>query len=421
MRRSNRILIGGLTAIGLTLTACTTDAPTDDAETEVEQEAETDAGTDDGTAEQADDGSDGGTEEGEFFVREEYERQLAQRDMEPEGDPDTPWMQMIDVDEMVDTSEFAVDGPQDLCFSNASVGNPWRVTGWITMQEQVEVLQDEGVIGEFRTADAADDDNQQISDIQSFINDGDCGAIMISPSTTATLTPAVEEACDSGVPVIVFDRGVNTDCAVTFIHPIGGYAYGATGAEFLVDNLEAGDSVLALRILPGVDVLEHRWGAANDIFSDSDLEVVGVEFTEGDAAQIKDIVTQYLQRGDVDGIWMDAGDGAVAGVEAFEDMGMDYPAFVGEDELGFMRKWDETGMDAVGLSYSNFQWRTPVLAAEMIWNGEEVPAEWVLPQSPVTEDDLGEYLEANSEMPDLHYAKFGGEDLPGFPEAWQDR
>ena len=410
MQRTLR-LTAGLLGLGLVLTACTTDAPTESAQPTPAATEGTETVTD--TA--------GGTPEGEFFVRTDYERELAQRDMTPEGEDATPWLQMIEPVEMVDTSEFVSEGPNTLCFSNASVSNPWRVTGWTTMQQQVEVLQEEGVIGEFRVADAADDDNKQISDIQSFVSDGDCDAIIISPSTTATLTPAVEAACESGAPVIVFDRGVNTDCAVTFIHPIGGYAYGASGAEFLVENLEPGSSVLALRILPGVDVLEHRWGAANDIFSQSDLEVVGVEFTEGDAARIKDVVTQYLQRGDVDGIWMDAGDGAVAAVEAFEDMGEDYPVFVGEDELSFMRKWQDTGMTAIGLSYSNFQWRTPVLAAQMIWAGEEVPAEWVLPQQPVTEDDLEEYLERNAEMPSLHYAKFGGEDLPGYPEAWQGR
>src|SRR5690606_35695089 len=370
-------LTAGLLGLGLVLTACTTDAPTESADPTTAATQDTETETDD---EGGDTDADGGTPEGEFFVRADYERELAQRDMTPEGDDATPWLQMIEPIEMVDTSEFASEGPHTLCFSNASISNPWRVTGWTTMQQQVEVLQAEGVIGEFRVADAADDDNKQISDIESFISDGDCDAIIISPSTTATLTPAVEAACASGAPVIVFDRGVNTDCAVTFIHPIGGYAYGASGAEFLVDNLEPGSKVLALRILPGVDVLEHRWGAANDIFSQNDIEVVGQEFTGGDAAAIKDIVTQYLQRGDVDGIWMDAGDGAVAAVEAFEDMGVDYPVFVGEDELSFMRKWEETGMTAIALTYSNFQWRTPVLAAEMIWNGEEVPAEWVLPQ-----------------------------------------
>ncbi|WP_336922137.1 substrate-binding domain-containing protein [Aquipuribacter sp. SD81] len=416
--------VATLAVATLALAGCSTDTPGEDAaapapvdasagagETGADAGTETDEGTDAGS---------GGPSEGEFFVRENYENQLAQRDVEPEGDPATPWLQAIEP-EYVDTAEYAAEGPQDLCFSNASVSNPWRVTGFITMQEQVAVYQEQGLIGEFRVADAADDDNKQISDIQSFIDAGDCGAIIISPSTTATLTPAVEAACASGVPVIVFDRGVNTDCMTTFIHPIGGYAYGADGAEFLVDNLEPGSTVLALRILPGVDVLENRWAAAQEIFAGSELEVLGDEFTGGDAAQIKDLVTQYIQRGDVDGIWMDAGDGAVAAVEAFEDAGAEYPVMVGEDEMSFLRKWDETGMTAIAPVYSNFQWRTPIEAAVDIFAGEQVPAEWILPQEPVTQDTLQEFLEANAEMPSLHYAKFGGEDLPGYPEAWQDR
>lgn len=402
MRRS-RTLLAAAAVAGLLLAGCTTDDPEDAGQTGAPEE---------GAQERPDD---------EWFVRADYERQLAQRDVTPEGPADQPWLQAIEPD-MVDTTEFASDGgDHTLCFSNASVSNPWRVTGWITMQQQVEVYQDSGDIGEFRVSDAADDDNQQIADIQAFVDAGDCDALIISPSTTATLTPAVETACESGVPVIVFDRGVNTDCMVTFIHPIGGYAYGADAAEFLVDNLEPGSTVLALRILPGVDVLEHRWAAAQEIFGSSELEVLGDEFTGGDGAQIKDIVTQYLQRGSVDGIWMDAGDGAVAAIEAFEDTGNDYPVIAGEDELSFLRKWKDTGITAIAPVYSNFQWRTPIEAAIRIWNGEEVPAEWVLPQEPITEAELDDYLARNADMPSLHYAKFGGEDLPGYPEVWQDR
>ncbi|SDT39942.1 substrate-binding domain-containing protein [Jiangella sp. DSM 45060] len=410
--RTTRALLAAAAAAALTLAACTTDEPSDTAAPEETEAAGEDPGAE---GEEPEDE----TADGEFFVRADYDRQLAQRDIAPEGDPATPWLQAIEP-EYVDTAQYAQDG-NTLCFSNASVSNPWRVTGWITMQQQVEVLQQQGLIGEFRVSDAADDDNKQISDIQAFIDAGDCNAIIISPSTTATLTPAVEAACASGVPVIVFDRGVNTDCMATFIHPIGGYAYGADGAEFLVENLEPGSKVLALRILPGVDVLENRWAAAQEIFADSELEILGDEFTGGDGAEIKNIVTQYLQRGDVDGIWMDAGDGAVAAVEAFEDSGKDYPVMVGEDELSFLRKWQETGMTAVAPVYSNFQWRTPILAATMIWAGEQVPVEWVLPQDEITEDDRDEFLDRNADMPSLHYAKFGGEDLPGFPAAWQDR
>lgn len=409
MRRPNT-LVAIVAALALTMaSACSSDDPEGSPPDGPEEVTTDDAG-----------GDDGGSSDDEFFVQADYDRQLAQRDVEPEGDAAEPWLQAIEPEE-VETTEFAIEGPGTLCFSNASVSNPWRQTGWITMQEQVEILEEEGVIGDFQVADAADDDNKQISDIQAFVDGGECDALIVSPSTTATLTPAVEAACEAGLAVIVFDRGVNTDCMVTFIHPIGGYAYGADGAEFLVENLEPGDTVLALRILPGVDVLENRWAAAEKIFADSELEVLGDEFTEGDGANIKDIVSQYLERGDVNGIWMDAGDGSVAAIEAFEDAGADYPVMVGEDELSFLRKWQETEMTAIAPVYSNFQWRTPILAAQKIWAGEPVPSEWVLPQSPITEEDRDEYLERNEGLPSLHYAKFGGEDMPGFPDAWTDR
>jgi ribose transport system substrate-binding protein len=215
----------------------------------------------------------------------------------------------------------------------------------------------------------------------------------------------------------VFDRGVETDCPVTFIHPIGGYAFGATGAEFINDNVDAGGKVLALRILPGVDVLETRWSAAKVAFDKSDVDVVGVEFTDGDPAKTKSIVSDYIQReGQIDGVWMDAGATSVAAIEAFEDAGVDVPPIVGEDQQDFLQKWKDDGLTAVAPTYSNYQWRTPIIAAVKILNGEEVPKEWVLPQPTITQENLDQYLQPN--MPPLHYALCGCEEMPGFPEKW---
>ena len=299
-----------------------------------------------------------------------------------------------------------------MCFSNAAVDNPWRQVGWRTMQAEVK-LHDE--IANFRAIDAEAKDDKQISDIEELAG-GNCDALIVSPNTTATLTPAVEAACEK-VPVIVFDRGVNTDCPVSFVHPIGGYAFGAEGAEFLIDNVDSGGKVLALRILPGVDVLETRWSAAKVKFDESDLDVVGVEFTDGDAAKTKSIVSDYLQReGQIDGVWMDAGATAVAAMEAFEDNGQEIPPFVGEDQLDFLTKWQEDGLTAVAPTYSNFQWRTAVIAAVKILKGEEVPKEWVLPQPTITQENLDQYVDPD--MPPLHYALCGCEEMPGYPENW---
>ena len=357
-----------------------------------------------------DDGSGTG-EQSEFFVQEDFDRQLAQRDIEPEGPADQPWAQAIEP-EWVDTAQYAKEGPYHICFSNAAVNNPWRVVGFTTMEAEVELHPE---IEEFTHVDAGGSDEQQITDIQDLLGQ-DCDVLIVSPNTTAALTPAVEQACQQ-LPVIVFDRGVTTDCPVTFIHPIGGYAFGADAAEFLVDTVEPGGNILALRILPGVDVLETRWSAAKVIFDQSELNVVGVEFTEGDVATTKSIVTDYIDRyGSLDGIWMDAGATALGAIEAFEDFGLDVPPITGEDQQDFLRKWKDDGLTAAAPTYPTYQWRTPIIAAMQILAGEQVPKEWVLPQPLITSENLDQYLQPN--MPPLHYALCGCENMPGFPERW---
>jgi len=364
-------------------------------------------------------GSSNNPDEVVWFDQALFDAQSAQLTATPEGPEGQPWLQYIDA-EMIDTAEYKADGPKKVCFSNASIGNPWRQTGWITMNEQLKVLQESGAISEMETRDAQDSDDTQIADIDYFIGEGNCDAFIISPNSTAAMTPAVERACETGKPVIVFDRGVQTDCQTTFIHPVGGFGWGIESADFLVENLEEGNKVVALRILPGVDVLEQRWAAAEKIFEENGIDAVDY-FTGADPSEIKKIISDELAKGDVHGIWMDAGDGAVAAIEAFEDAGVDYPVMTGEDELSFLRKWKETGLTGLGTVYSNFQWRTTLLAVEKIFAGEEIPKEWVLPQKSITLDELDAALDANEGMPDGHYARFGGEDLPGYPTVWQER
>jgi len=328
----------------------------------------------------------------EFFEAAEYERQMELLDMEPEGPAEQPWLQALDPT-YVDTSEYATEGPWTICFSNAGNFNPWRVVGFNVMEAEVELHEN---IENFIVTDAEGSDEKQINDISDLLAGGECDLLIVSPMTTAALTPIVEQACEQ-LPVIVFDRGVNTDCPVTFISPIGGYAYGAAAARHVVEQLPDGGTVLALRISPGVDVLETRWAAAEQIFKQAEnIEVIGVEFTGDDRATARSIVEDYLERyGEIDAIWMDAGATSLAVIEAFEDMGLEVPIITGEDQQDFLVKWQEEGLNAIGPTYPTFQWRTPIIAAEMILSGEQVPDPWVLPQPVITNENLDEYVQPN--------------------------
>ena len=368
----------------------------------VEETAETGAGL----------GMEAAAVASEFFSQEELDNSIRLIDVAPEGPEGEPWNQYLEPT-FVDTTQYAKEGPYTFCFSNAGVNNPWRVVGYNTMEAEVELHPE---IEEWIHVDAEGNDEKQIADIQDLVASGNCDVLIVSPNTTLALTPAVEAACEV-LPVVVFDRGVQTDCPATFVQPIGGYAFGYTGAKFLADNLPDGAKVVALRILPGVDVLETRWAAAKDYFEKNNIDVVEVQFGDGNNDKVKTIITDAIQKhGQIDGVWMDAGATAVAAIEAFEDAGQPYPVINGEDQQDFLVKWQDEGLTAIAPTFPTFQWRTAVIAALKVLQGEQVPDPWRLPQPAVTQENLDQFVQPG--MPPLHYAMCGCETMPGFPERW---
>jgi ribose transport system substrate-binding protein len=354
-----------------------------------------------------------------WFQKAAFDLENDQRTATFKGDPSKPYLQYLE-GPMVDSSSFKKSGPGKVCFSNAALSNTWRQTGWITMNQQLKVLKQEGTIAELETRNAQDSDDTQVADIDYFINGKSCDAFIIAPNSPQATAKAVERACQTGKPVIVFDRGAGTDCVTTFIHSVGGMAWGTDSAEFITKKLKAGDRVVALRTAPGVDVFEQRWAATQHIFDGAGIKYSD-HITGADPAKIKSTITDEIAKGNVAAVWVDLGDQALPAVEAFEDAGVKIPIVTGEDNLAYLRAWKEKGFDGFAPVYSAFQWRTALIAAGKILQGQPVPKNWVLPQSPITADKLDSTLENNKGMPDGHYASFGGEDLPGFPEVWQKR
>lgn len=348
-----------------------------------------------------------------FLSMGDLNKQIALISETPLGDPKTPWLQMFKTDQMVDTSKFKKDPPWTFCFSNASLSNNWRVAGFGVMNADVDALKAEGKIKDFIVTDAGEKADKQISDIDNLLT-RDCDIIIISPTSTEQLTPAVEKAVATGIPVIVFDRGVNTDTYTTFIHPIGGYAWGKVTADWLVKELNGKGNILALRILPGVDVLETRWLAAKQVFdANPGINVVGVEFDDNDNAKTKSIVTDYIQRvGQIDGIWMDAGDASIGAYEAFVDAGVPPALITSEDLNGWLKVWTQNNLNSFAPTYPSFQWRTPIAAAVKILSGEEVPKEWILPQPFITNDDAKKLVQPD--LPDTYYIYSTGDTIPGY-------
>jgi len=363
----------------------------------------------------------------QFYNDADYAKSLEYMSAAPLNPNDPIYLQYLS-DSSTDISKFpqyasfaGKEPPYNVCFSNAGVNNPWRVTGYVTMREQVEMLRTEGLVKNFYHLDAQGDDAKQIADIQDIINTpGKCDILIVASNTSEALTPIVEKACEV-MPVVQFDRYAQTDCPVVSERPIGGYAFGISGAQKIVDDLGPdGGNVLAFRILPGVDVLEQRWGAARKIFEENpQINVVGVEFVGYDSFKANTVVSDYLAKyGNIDAVWMDAGGTAVTILEAFKDAGAPYPkVMIGEDQQDFLEYWKANNINGLAPTFPTFQWRTAVLAAVKFLQGETVQHDWVLPQPNVTAANLDQFI--GSGMPPLYYVMSSAEDMTNWPDAWQ--
>jgi ribose transport system substrate-binding protein len=363
----------------------------------------------------------------QFWSDAEYQKSLEYMTKAPLNPNDPIYLQYLDDSTATDISKYPQyaeaakkQPPYNICFSNAGVNNPWRVVGYIDIREQVEQLRADGLVKNFYHMDAQGDDATQIADIQNIINNPwNCDILIVSSNTSEALTPIVEKAC-AVMPVVQFDRYAQTDCPVVSERSIGGYAFGISGAQYIVDNLAEGGNVLAFRILPGVDVLEQRWSAARKIFEENpQLNIIGVEFIDVDSFNANSVVSDYLAKyGAIDAVWMDAGGAAVTILEAFKEAGAPYPkVMVGEDREDFLDYWNANLDKAIAPTFPTFQWRTAVLAAVMFLQGKTVQHHWYLPQPDVVTANLDQYI--NTEMPPLHYALCGCEDMTNYPDSWK--
>ena len=69
---------------------------------------------------------------------------------------------------------------------------------------------------ELRFAAAYDSDERQIEQIDSLLHTG-IDLLIVAPNQVQTISPAIDRAFDSGIPVIVFERKTNSQKFTAFI------------------------------------------------------------------------------------------------------------------------------------------------------------------------------------------------------------
>ena len=102
---------------------------------------------------------------------------------------------------------------------------------------------------ELRFASADDSDEKQIEQIHQFVNDG-IDLLIVAPNQVATVSPAIDEVFDKGIPVIVFDRKTNSEKFTAYIGA-DNFEMGRLMGEYIATRLNGKGRVLEIMGLKG--------------------------------------------------------------------------------------------------------------------------------------------------------------------------
>jgi ribose transport system substrate-binding protein len=170
-----------------------------------------------------------------------------------------------------------------------------------------------------------DDRVQQIQLVQSAVAAGVDG-IVLAPLDSHALVEPVESAVAKGIPVVVFDSGLDTTKMVSFI-ATDNYHGGVLAARRLGEVLKGNGKVILLRYAVGSESTEQRENGFTDTLAKEFPGVTLISDTEyagptSDSAQQKaqSLVTRF--RGQVDGIFCPNESSTFGMMRALEGAGM---------------------------------------------------------------------------------------------------
>ena len=292
------------------------------------------------------------------------------------------------------TAEYKKDGPYKIGFSNISVVNSWRVQMVEELKAEAEMHPE---VAELFITDAGGDINKQIADIEDLLAKG-VDALLVTPASPTALVPVIEEAYESGIPVIVFNSALDGDQYTAFVGT-DEYEFGNVGGAWLAEALGGKGKIIALSGIAGNSITEDRWKGANDAWEGTEIEVLGREFADWALDKGK-IATENLLAAhpEIDGVWSGGGAMTQGAIEAFLAAGRPLVPMTGEDNTGFLKLWLEYGDEGFsGVAPSEPTWVSAqaLTFALKALAGQPIPEEYYIPVVGITDQTLEEYVQPN--------------------------
>ncbi|MBN9021051.1 MAG: substrate-binding domain-containing protein, partial [Rhizobiales bacterium] len=248
-----------------------------------------------------------------------------------------------------------------------------------------------------RNTDAAG----QLEDIRNLISAG-VDAIVINPSDPSGINPAIKEATDAGITVVVVDQAVTEPSAYIVSNNQEEYAY--VGAKWLFEQLGGKGDVIYMRGAAGASGDNDRdKGFKRAMAEYPDIKIVHESFTNWQQDQGKQQILDYIATGaPFDGIWTSGIDNVI--VDALVESGVDLVPIVGADNAGFVGQLNTVeGLKGVAVTNPGSIGAAGITLAIQILDGQKPDDMLVLVQPEAWDNvsEAGKAKLASAADPDL--------------------
>ena len=223
-----------------------------------------------------------------------------------------------------------------VAFSQCNNAEPYRAAQNALMKQLFAKQPDVDLV----IADAQQDDNKQIAQIEAFIRERP-NLLIVAPNERTPLTAVMGRAYESKIPVICLERDIVQPNYTTYIKA-DNRQIGQLAGEFIVDQLKkkygtARGNIVEIRGLLGIQAEMDRYEGAHAVLSKSpQIKVVHEAVADWVQAKAKDRMTEALRaQAQIDVVYAHNDPMAVGAYLAARELGREKEMiFVGIDGLG---------------------------------------------------------------------------------------
>ncbi|NLS02956.1 substrate-binding domain-containing protein [Rhizobium sp. P32RR-XVIII] len=299
-----------------------------------------------------------------------------------------------------DTAEYKKEGPYTIGFSNAGLGDSWRVVMLHSMEKAAAEHKDQ--ISHLLITDAGHDDAKQVSDIQDLISQG-VDLLIVSANTEQAVDPAVSRAMEQGIPVVMVDRRVSSDNFVTFV-TASDAMMGRLFGQWIAEKLHGKGNIVILGGQAGSSPNELRVKAAKQVLDQyPDIKILDTVYSDWSPVKGKQVMQAVIAKygKSINAVLSTHGLQTPGSIEAFLEAGFkpgEIPPHTTSDVNGPLQLALKYKVPMLEVGYPPAMGGTAIDVALKVLSGAKVPCTYEINAQIATTD--GD--ETPSIRPDLH-------------------